>query len=435
MGVGAYLGVKISAEQYQGMLGRYRDALDSVGSTADLKTVLEVLLARDALEKAAADYSPTAADLLLLQELDENLKRHEETIAAHGKELEAWCDRTWWWPDPPPPPPRPWLSRQDWLWSAGSLIFLSASASLVLNTAARFWGGGIATAGTLPIVTQTVLTLIAGQGALTESGRQAWRSFLKKRGIDEAYYQEWSCAGALAVFGLTAAVHSSLPWLATVYNTKGYDYYAKGQLASALDNYQTALSLRPDYPTAHFHSGLVYEDLQQYDQARDQYQTVVQSDPEAVPLEVWLSAHNNLARLYLLADNARVAAPLLIGAQQAVDAERSETEADIAEVNYSLLKNLGWVRLKQERYGEARTSLEEAIRFDDEVLQNLAGASRDRAAAYCLLAQVEDGEGNVDAADALWQDCLDRANLGDPDEDAWVGIYERRQEVSGGDSE
>ena len=440
--------LNFSDAEYQTRLERYQQSLDTLESKDKPSTaeVLEVLLARDAIQAVPPQHRPPAPTLITLQELDQRLeaKNCQAKITAQASELLPWQKRlhiapdAWWWPSPQKPR-QSWLAQQNWLWSMGSIIFLSASASLVLNTAARFWDGGIASAGTLPIVTQSVLTLIAGKGALTESGRQVWQRFLKNRGVSEAYWHEWSCVASGVVFLGVAASHASLPSIGTWYNNWGWNHYQSRRLDSALSDYKTAVSLRPDYPEAQFHAGLVYEDLQQYDQAKENYQVVVASDPDDVPLGVWLEAHNNLARLYLLEDNNRDAAPLLIRAKGRVDADLADTDPIIADVNYNLLKNLGWVRLNQQRYDEAETELKAAIDFDQRILQNSPvkdllvemslqrEQSTGRAAAYCLLAQLADAQERAEEASQWWQQCLDKVNRGNPDEDAWVGVYERRE--------
>ncbi|MGC1218006.1 MAG: tetratricopeptide repeat protein [Phormidesmis sp.] len=420
-------------DQYESGLGHFANE-----RTVTESQVLEVLLSRDTIQSALLEATPNATDLQRLETLDNQLKASKWRIQSI-QNLEKWRSlanpvnnidtSAWWWPSPSQP------VRRDWLWSAVSVVFLSVSASLILNTASRFWSGGIASTGTLAVVTQSVLTLIAGKGALTQSGQQGWETFLKQRNIPEQHWQRWSCVAAGGVFLVVGGIHRSLPQVATWYNDWGWKHYEAQRLDSALSDFQTALSLRPDYAEAKFHSGLVYEDLQQYEQAQESYQFVVASDPESVPLEVWLSAHNNLARLHLLAGDDRNAAPLLIVAMDRLDIDVVEKEPDIAAVNYNLLKNLGWVRLQQGRYREAQTQLEEAIALEQEVLQaqvNTDGPVPEvpllnRAAAYCLLAQVADVQEQIAEADTAWRQCLLNANPGNSDEDTWVGIYELRE--------
>ena len=88
------------------------------------------------------------------------------------------------------------------------------------------------------------------------------------------------------------------------------------------------------------------------------------------------------------------------------------------------------MRFNQQRYDEARTNLEEAIRFEQDVLQTASfqeNVSANRAAAHCLLAQVADAQGQTVPANDAWEQCLQKADSGNPDEDAWVGVYERRE--------
>ncbi|MEO0373364.1 MAG: tetratricopeptide repeat protein [Cyanobacteria bacterium P01_A01_bin.17] len=422
------------------LLNQYERGLSCVvhEATVTEAQVLEVLLTRDSIQSNLKELPPNAADLQRLEALDTQLRGTKERIQSI-QNLKRWRSlanpdnkidaSAWWWPS------LPQSARGDWLWSAASVVFLSASASLILNTASRFWSGGFASAGTLAVVTQSVLTLIAGKGALTQSGRQGWETFLKQRHVPEHHWQRWSCMAAGSVFLVVGGVHRSLPQVATWYNEWGWSHYEDRQLGTALSDFQTALSLRPDYAAAQFNSGLVYEDLQQYEQAQESYQFVVASDPEEVPLEVWLSAHNNLARLHLLAGDDREAAPLLMVAMDRLDIDVVEKDPDIAAVNYNLLKNLGWVRLRQGRHREAQTQLEEAIAFEQEVLQVQASTDEslsdvalpNRAAAYCLLAQVADAQKRVADADIAWEQCLLNANLGNSDEDTWVGVYELRE--------
>lgn len=310
-------------------------------------------------------------------------------------------------------------------------MFLAASTSLILNTAARFWGGGVASAGTLVIVAQSLLTVVAGKGALTDSGREGWERFLKQRNIPEEIWQQRSCAAAGGVLLIVGGLHAALPWFATGYNHWGWQHFEARRLGSAQQDFRTALALRPDYGAARYHLGLVYEDLQEAERAKAEYQFVVASDPDQVPLDVWLGAHNNLARLHILSDKYDQASPLLIQAMDGIDLERAKTERDIADVNYNVLKNLGWVRLRQSRYGEATDELERAIEFDRDVLQTVFAdddnIEKNRAAAHCLLAQVHDAQEARELADAEWARCTRNANRGNPDEDVWLGVYEQRQ--------
>ncbi|MGF1515037.1 MAG: tetratricopeptide repeat protein [Elainellaceae cyanobacterium] len=380
--------------------------------------LLEALVVRDRLQEILATSAVVSGqDLVQLDSADKRLKGSAAKLKAldpHWRSDFPPGEDAWWWPAPPKPPAKP-----NWLWNSLSIIFLAASASLVLNAASRFVAQGVATTGTFPIVVQALLTLVAGKGALTASGREGWEQFLVGRKVDKAQWPKWNSLAAAGLFLLVAGIHASMPWIATWYNRWGWQNFETRRLGSALRNFQTALALQPDYPEAHFNLGLTYEDLQQEEKAIAQYQFVVEADREEVPQEVWLSAYNNLARLYILEDNAAEAAPLLVEANAGVDAELAQSDPAIAEVSYNLLKNLGWARLQQGNYPEAAQELERAIAFDRAILEG------DRAAAYCLLAVVYQAWQPA-RADAPWQWCIRNADRSIPEEDAWIGQYQRR---------
>ena len=410
-------------------LDRYSRAIAALEESPQpqVAQLLEVLLARDAIAAALKLKSNLSGDdLIQLATLDSQLKAEADRFGELTANLERWRslaepeEDAWWWPQPKPTELPRW-AQLTWLWNGLSIVFLTVSASLILNTASRFWGGGVASAGTLVVVGQSVLTLIAGRGALTQAGRQAWGDFLKLRQVSDHQKQIWGTVGAGSVLLLTSGIHASLPWMATGYNRWGEHHYAARRLGNALRDYQTALSLRPDYAIAHFNLGLAYEDLQQTQQAKVEYQAVVQSNPDQTSLEVWLGAHNNLSRLHLLTGNDVLASSLLIQAIDRLPENLVDTSPELAALNYALHKNLGWVRLEQGRYRDAQTRLEFAIAADSEV-------DVKQAAAHCLLAQVLDAQNQPTAAEAEWGLCLTWANPGNPDEDDWIGIYERREQ-------
>lgn len=413
---------------YQGAIASLI-SLDFLPPDEQAKAILTVLLVRDELQTRLLPGQVTAEVLLALGRLDAELKTHQPSIVACAK-LPEWRalyqprDDAWWWAVPPSPT-EVRAGQFDWLWNGLSVVFLAVSASLVLNTAARFWGGSLTAAGTLTLATQSALTLIVGKGALTQSGRAGWEKFLRSRGIAEYHWQEWNCGAAFGVLVVVGGLHASLPTLAPTYNQRGEQHYLAQRLASALDNYQVALNLRPDYPQAHYNQGLVYEDLQREEEAIAAYRFVVEQDAEAVDKSTWLKANNNLARLYILQGEPRDAVPLLIQALAAIPADAGATDAAVGKVHYSLLKNLGWARLAQQRYVEAEAQLDEAIFLLEENIPADIEV-RNRGAGYCLLAQVLDAQDRTDEADRVWESCLLEANAGNPDEDTWLGRYEQR---------
>ena len=127
--------------------------------------ILETLLVRDRIQSLLKDGTLNALNLVHLDQLDAQLKPHEDSISK-ASDLGRWRDiyqpqpDAWWWYPTAKDAKQP--NRYDWLWNSLSIVFLTVSASLILNTASRFWSGGIASAGTLAVAAQSVLTLIVG---------------------------------------------------------------------------------------------------------------------------------------------------------------------------------------------------------------------------------------------------------------------------------
>jgi hypothetical protein len=77
------------------------------------------------------------------------------------------------------------------------------------------------------------------------------------------------------------------------YNNLGEAYSAKGQLDMAVEQYRTALRLKPDYADAHYNLGEVYMYKGQLDMAVEQYRTALRLQPD------YAKAHFNLGVIYL----------------------------------------------------------------------------------------------------------------------------------------
>ena len=129
-----------------------------------------------------------------------------------------------------------------------------------------------------------------------------------------------------------------------------------------------------------------------------------------------VSAYNNQARLYILNGNYSEAVALL---QISIPLTKNEEPED----RYSYFKNLGWARLEQGRVEGAEIELEQAI-----ALQG------DRSAAYCLLAQVLERQGQSKQAASHWEDCIAYTHLPrTPEEDKWIRLGQQRLKAAYGD--
>jgi tetratricopeptide (TPR) repeat protein len=386
----------------------YRQQVEALaGSQAELPAehVLACLVTRDRIAYLTGKDGPAAAAAACdIAWGDRQLKSVLQTV-RRLPELAAWRVSfnppagAWWWPEPSSPPP-PLSERFNWLWTALALILLAVSLSLIADISTRFLSGDTDAYGILAVVGPTVLTLFTTRSVLTQAGQEAARRILGGFKIIPSHLREelGFIMAALLLVGLVLFWYA-LPYIAERYNDSGLENYLAGQYASAQADFERAIKLNPDLLEARYNLGVLFEDLNEPDQAREQYQLAVHGGK----LD---AAYNNLARLYILEGAYNQAVPLL------VTLEKKKLAGD-GEVSYDVKKNLGWARLGQERYEEALVPLEEAIQLQPE-----------RAPAYCLQAQVLQGlpGERQTAVEQAWLDCIRYADETDPDEDRWLGL-------------
>jgi len=74
-------------------------------------------------------------------------------------------------------------------------------------------------------------------------------------------------------------------------NNLGNALFLTGQLSKAIEQYQQALSIKPDYAEAYNNLGYALEQTGQIAEARAEYEEALRISPDCAP------ARNNLARL------------------------------------------------------------------------------------------------------------------------------------------
>ena len=190
-----------------------------------------------------------------------------------------------------------------------------------------------------------------------------------------------------------------LPELASFFNNKGFENYKANRLADTQQAYELALSVDPKSRTALYNLGWLCEEVQDFECAKAKY---LQAAKLGLP-----AAYSNLARLYIVEKKNYPAAVHLLW--------QGLKFAEDDRVKYSLLKNLGWARLKQARYSEALQHLDAAIKLDSET-----------AGTYCLKAQVLEGMKKTKEALPQWKSCLKYADSQEFDEDIWIGMARQR---------
>ena len=382
--------------------------LDCPKNSLSKEKALEILSARDALQKVLKTQEPVAVDILSeVMELDLRLKQNAGRILKVLNLPE--CRESL------PAPPKDWWWHLDskevnWLIRGLTVITWTGSLGLLANIASRFLSGGVGVLGAAAVVFPSFLTLLEARSELTEAGREGLEKLITKLGIPQYYREEAKFTPLLALSGLLLGFWFALPLISQAYNDRGEKNYQQGQLGAAEENYLRAIALNPDNIYAHHNLGNLYEELQQFDKARTEYLIAVKGD---VP-----EAYNNLARLLIKKKEYPEAVALLNqGLLQA------GTQDSFPEDKYNLFKNLGWARFQQGRDTEAEQALKTAtgIASNPEVAQYL----QNQGSAHCLLAQVLERQKKPGAIQQ-WQQCCWLGSTLNPDEDTWLHLAQKK---------
>ena len=399
-------------------LQHYQDTLQNWQQTATTDCALAVLRARDTLQGVLEEGDEYEIDgLQSLCELDKKLRQQALSIpalvnfAAYRQSLSP-PENYWWWQlDQMQPKHR--HNRFDWLYRGSRVLVWTVSLGLLGDIIRRFFLGGPGVVGVSAITFSSLLTLLNARSELTEAGQTGFDQLLKNFRIPTHWHEEakLGATGLLSLF--LFGVWLSLPSVSDWYNRLGTQAVNTGRLGSAEQYYQRAIALNPDNLNAHYNLGTLYEDLQRLEEAQTQYRIAVQGD---VP-----QAYNNLGRLYLLPANGEPAAAVTLLSQglELSAQQEAELKADSSffSTQYNLYKNLGWARLLQERYEEAVFPLQAAIGVTQR--PEAAAEILNPASAYCLLAQVQEQQGDKTAALESWADCYRLGKSTNPDEDTW----------------
>lgn len=184
-------------------------------------------------------------------------------------------------------------------------------------------------------------------------------------------------------------------------NNWGWENYLEDKWPEAIEKLELANKIDPQNPVPLYIQGYHCEDVRDFDCAKEKYRMAAKLG--------FAAAYCNLARLHILVDSDYAGAVSLSWqGMQFVDKEPAETQGHL---NYTVHKNMGWARLGQGRYQEASEHLQIAIDLDAE-----------RAAGYCLLAQVKQYLGDRQGARENWQTCLEYGKPEKPEEDMWINM-------------
>lgn len=377
--------------------------LEKAGDKATVDQVLDVLIARDRVQLALQDRPTVTREVFTeLHALDERIRKLAGPITARVDPAK-WTGvaqpfpDAWWWSLRPPAAPR-WALRHVWLWNAVAVLWLMLTLFLIFDMVPRFPNIGPDTVNTFVRMAQMAAAILAAGGALTLAGRKLVDNILLGMRVPTRRLPEAKIVLALVTLGLLLWLRTSLPAFARFYNNRGVVRHHTGEITLALQDYERAIKLDPNFIEVHYNMGLVQEDLGNVERAKVEYRFAVEANLDL--------AYINLSRLYIMDGKYSLAASLLEQRLQQVTED---------EVQYDLLKNLGWARVGQQRYDEAITQLRQAIEL-----------APDHAPAHCLLAQAYEGSDDEDSALTEWENCLALASVLRPDEDSWIGMAKQR---------
>ena len=398
----------MASAEFDSVLYAYEAALmrlEEAKSKATPKEVLTVLISRDALQENMQGLTvPVVSDQLLkIVELDNQLKHHaaliNSTINLSSSRASLDPPQTaWWWFLETPPH---FLNQLDWFWSLLSVASLTGSFSIALFISSCFLAGGADIFGTLAVSAQAILTFLQAQGRFSKEGKKTLQHFLKRINIPEYWWREVELGLSLILLSSLLLFSSILPSIGEEYLRFGIKHFHAGHLSRAEGDFQRALHLNPDDVETNFYLGLLYEDLQQLNKAKEQYRIAV--------LGQYAAAFNNLARLYILDEQYSMASSLLQRLRmQGID-------PNDVELTYAFYKNLGWLELGLNQLVSAKSNLQLAIDSDPA-----------QPAAQCLMAQVLDKQQMPQEALPFWNNCLAHASGLFPEEAYWIGLARER---------
>lgn len=231
--------------------------------------------------------------------------------------------------------------------------------------------------------------------------------------IPKQYYQKIKLGLILSMSGLLSTFWFCLPIFSNMYNRNGLDNFDKQNFSAAEQNFKRAIFFNANNAEAYYNLGNLYEEWKQIEKAKQQYRIAIKGNlPEA---------YNNLGRLYIKDKKYPDAAEWLIKGLEFT----ANRDLQKPELQYSFLKNLGWVRFKQGKYKEAASDLEIAISISTN--PDHSQYIPNPGAAHCLMAQVlEQQKKSSSKALSQWQKCAELGFVTNPDEDEWLDIARQK---------
>jgi tetratricopeptide (TPR) repeat protein len=418
----------------QAALERYRvalECLDRPKTSVSSEQALEILLARDDLQKALETEAQIPVAILpQLMQLDSCLKKQACRVTqacnlAKYRESLPKSSQEWWRNLEATGEPHPW-NRLDYLWKVIRIVLWTGNLGLLGTLATRLFSGGSGIVEIAALAFPSILALLQAQSELTAFGQEGFNRLLARLKIPQHWHEEAKLGSTILLCLLLIIIWHLQPQIAKTFNQEGWKAQAQGQLTTAEQKYLRAIALEPENLDANYNLGNLYEELQDFDNARKYYLIAAKG---GIP-----EAYNNLARLYIQAQQYSEAVILL---QKGLDQiEQQEQKLDkkqdsLPEAKYSLFKNLGWARFMQTQNEEAQDYLNIAIGIASQP-DNQAYIPNP-GAAHCLLAQVLERQKQPKQGFVHWQQCRNlvekRLAAGEtinPEEDTWLILAKQK---------
>ncbi len=411
-------------EQYENKLQALEDR-----TSFSSDTVLSLLLLRDEIQKTV--HNTEAISPLIVQKIsyfDQQLQQYQDEIVTLN-DYDQWVrsiqpqDDAWWWQWQLPHKTTKWKTFLDWLINILILIFSGFSISLIIDSVPRILSGGLDQFSVLTILIPSFVALVT-TGKLTPIGEEFLNSLFANSQRKKIFIFVLSL---LLVISLII-IHKNYNQLSNYFNEQGKNYYENNKLDKALSNYNRAIAFNPDNGEAHYNLGILYEDLQELDQAKTEYKIAGKQGN----LLVRLQAYNNLGRIYLINNKYQDAIFPLLEAYNELDENKVNSDVDFQKAKYMIYTNLAWTNLGLKNYKQAKSLLLGAINIYEEYLDKL-DQSKDqekhykrKGKAYCLFAQVAEAQNNKTEALKYWSDCIDYGNNRYPEEYIWVNVAKEK---------
>ncbi len=283
----------ISDMRLEQAIARYTTALTVIEqqpTTPELEQILDVLMARDAIEKLrlSVDNLPSQW-LTTLIHLDSRLKTQTDKLVANPDLAECRAsmqppESAWWWFLESEPPQDSWWTGFDWLWNLLTVACLVFTGTFVTNTAQAFSSNGFDLLGTFSTITQGAGLVLVTGGALTEQGQQMIEQIWSSLNIPRRFHAEATFLVAVLLLFTAYTINQNLPAFGRYYYQQAEEAEVNGEWLAAKDNYQRALQFIPSETTIQLRIGKINEQLGQLEAAQKNYQNALleTNDNEAI---------------------------------------------------------------------------------------------------------------------------------------------------------